>query len=93
MPEETIRVLVVEDNEEHAEMLSRMLLGSDGPVFEVTVCDTMAPCVPLSRHWTMQLFDIVLLDLFLPDCDGFESFLQRIHGRAPDLADHCAHRP
>ena len=35
MEGDPIKVLLVEDNEEHAELMNQLLLGSDNPAFEV----------------------------------------------------------
>ena len=45
MAEETIKVLLVEDNAEHAQLLKRLLLESDDPVFEVAQYAALRPAL------------------------------------------------
>jgi signal transduction histidine kinase len=81
MPEQIIKVLLVEDNEEHAELLRRLLVESNEPIFEViTVARLDEALDTLGRPGTQ----LVLLDLSLPDSEAFETFL-RVQNRVPDL--------
>jgi signal transduction histidine kinase len=81
MAEENIQVLLVEDNEEHAQLLEQLLLESNDPLFEVTKFTALRPALDaLDVSW----FNLVLLDLSLPDSDGLDTFL-RMQNRAPDL--------
>lgn len=82
MSEESIQVLLVEDNEEHADLLQRLLLESNNPIFVVRQFSTLGPALDALRK---PGFDLVLLDLSLPDSDGIETFL-RVQERAPDVA-------
>jgi signal transduction histidine kinase len=82
MESETIQVLLVEDNEEHADLLQRLLVDSNEPVFEVAHYSALRPALDaldIPGH------NVVLLDLSLPDSDGLNTFL-RMQERAPDLA-------
>ena len=81
MDEQNIRVLLVEDNEEHAQLLRRLLVEADDPIFEVTHFTALRPALDALD---MPGFDLVLLDLSLPDSDGIDTFL-RMQDRAPDL--------
>ena len=81
MPEQNIQVLLVEDNEEHVQLLRRLLLESDNPVFEVTQFSALRPALDAL---VMPGFSLVLLDLSLPDSAGLETFM-RMKERAPDL--------
>jgi signal transduction histidine kinase len=76
-----IQVLLVEDNQEHAELMRELLLKSDNPVFEVVHHVTLRNALDALD---LQTFSIVLLDLSLPDSDGLNTFL-RMEARAPDL--------
>jgi CheY-like chemotaxis protein len=68
-------VLVVDDNEDAAEMLSA-LLGSVGHRVE-TACDGPSALRRLDRAWP----DIAILDIGLPGMDGYE-----LAGRIRQLA-------
>lgn len=74
--EEIIRILLVEDNPADADLVKEIL--SEGH-FAITHVETLASLVQALEKRT---FDLVLLDLFLPDCQG----LQAVHktlGLAP----------
>jgi len=71
------RVLVVDDNRDAAEALA-LLLGALG--HEVKVLNDGAEAIALSTHWQP---DLMLLDIGLPDIDGFE-VARRLRGM-PDL--------
>jgi signal transduction histidine kinase len=81
MPNENIRVLLVEDNAEQARLLERMLVESDDPVFEVSQYSALRPALDALD---LTGIHIVLLDLWLPDSEGLDTFL-RVQHRAPDL--------
>jgi len=80
MTEESIKVLLVEDNEEHADLLLRLLLGSNDPIFQVVLYTALRPALDALD---MPGFDVVLLDLSLPDSEGLETF-QRMQDKAPE---------
>jgi len=82
MADENIHVLLVEDNEEHAQLLERLLVECDNPVFEVTHVAALRPGLDLLE---LPGIHAVLLDLTLPDSEGLETFL-RVQNRAPDVA-------
>jgi signal transduction histidine kinase len=82
MGDENIHVLLVEDNEEHTQLLKRLLLESDNPVFEVTHVASLRPGLDILE---LPGIEVVLLDLILPDSEGLETFL-RVQNRAPDVA-------
>jgi signal transduction histidine kinase len=81
MADENIHVLLIEDSEEQAQLLTQLLLESDNPVFEVTHVATLRPGLDILE---LQGVHIVLLDLTLPDSEGMETFL-RVQNRAPDV--------
>ena len=74
-----IKVLLVEDNTEHAELLERLLGFSEYPTFAVATAASLAAGFEKLRGWEP---DIVLLDLSLPDSDGVETF-RRMNAGAP----------
>lgn len=85
MPPQSIRILIVEDNERHAALMDEQLLGmklADPPCAIQTVrarCGEDA----LERVRREEL-DIVLLDYGLPDYDGLE-LLQEIRAARHEL--------
>ncbi|MGC1442988.1 MAG: response regulator, partial [Burkholderiaceae bacterium] len=66
MSEESKRILMIEDDERLAQML-RAYLKDAG--FHVAVADDGARGL---RHLERQPYDLVLLDLMLPDADGLD---------------------
>lgn len=75
-----LRLLLIEDNASDALLLRRMLGKSPQP-YDVTHCRSMAAAAEcVGREW-----DMVLLDLFLPDSAGLETF-QRCQAAWPDAA-------
>lgn len=76
--ERTHSVLIVEDNADQAETL-RMVLSLQGHHLEIASSGPLA--IELARR---QRPDVVLLDLGLPGCDGFEVArrLRAEHGEA-----------
>jgi DNA-binding response OmpR family regulator len=67
MPENKIRVLLVEDTFSDAQLLERMLSKSKVPAFEVSHVTDLANA---SRALAEGAFEVVLLDLGLPDSIG-----------------------
>ena len=76
-----IKVLLIEDNKEHAELLGRLLGFAEYPKFSITTATTLSSgLAALARSAP----DIVLLDLTLPDSDGANTF-HRTNAAAPTL--------
>ena len=79
-----IKVLHIEDNPGDALLLRELLLGyaqTDAPQFELTCEDRLSSgCAKLSA----VPFDVVLLDLSLPDSSGMETF-KRLHDKFPHV--------
>ena len=74
---QTVRVLLVEDNDHDAEIVQRMLGKYAALNFELErVCDT-TECL---RRLQDTAFDMMLLDYSLPGEDGV-AFLQRLNGK------------
>eukprot|EP00271_Cylindrocystis_brebissonii_P007056 TRINITY_DN2017_c0_g1_i1.p1 TRINITY_DN2017_c0_g1~~TRINITY_DN2017_c0_g1_i1.p1 ORF type:complete len:947 (+),score=148.27 TRINITY_DN2017_c0_g1_i1:746-3586(+) len=64
----TLRVLVVEDNEVNRMVACRMLRHMGLPLYDVA--EDGVKCVEACRK---QRYDIVLMDLHMPEMDGFEA--------------------
>ncbi len=75
-----LRILIVEDAEEQVRFLEELFAVSEA-TFHTQVSGTLADAL---ARLVQQDFDVVLLDLTLPDSDGFETFA-RILQAAPDL--------
>jgi DNA-binding response OmpR family regulator len=77
----TLRVLVVEDEPKVAEALRR---GLEGEAYEVSLAHTVEAAL---RHVDCGAFDVILLDLMLPDGDGLDllSTLRARHVDTPVL--------
>ncbi len=71
MANETIRLLLIEDNPGDVTLIRRMLGASTGPVFEVRHAYTLEGALERLKSETV---DVILLDLGLPDSDGFQTF-------------------
>lgn len=81
MSKKTIKVLLVEDNPADARLVAEMLKEAKGANFHVNNVDRLSAAIEaLSR----EPFDIVLLDLSLPDGIGLETFT-RIHRNYPHI--------
>ena len=76
-----IKVLLVEDSPSDALVVESELTQTDGAHFCVIHIDQLNAALAQLRE---QHFDVVLLDLNLPDSTGFETFL-RLHGEATDV--------
>ena len=75
----TCRVLLVEDIESEAELVTKHLRRVSGWRFIIDHCDRLTPALERARE---GCYDIILLDLNLPDGVGIE-VCQRMHQSAP----------
>src|SRR5258708_11193577 len=77
----TVRALVVEDERKVADALRR---GLQNEAFDVTLAHTVEGAL---REVADEAFDVILLDLMLPDGDGFVllSTLRSRHVETPVL--------
>src|SRR5213594_1114736 len=80
METERIRVLLIEDSLPDAEVV-REMLGVVRKPFEIEVVNRLASAMPVLNEST---FDIVLVDLNLPDSFGLDSFVA-IQNNSPHL--------
>ena len=76
-----IKVLIIEDNDEHAELIRRMLSKAENIYFDTERAGLVSSGVDLLGK---QNFDVILSDLGLPDSKGIESF-ETFHSLYPDI--------
>jgi signal transduction histidine kinase len=81
MRQRTISILLVEDEAEYAELLIDMLNTSSDAQFIPTHVTNLTAAV---QRLAENMYDIVLLDLHLPDSDGDEGFT-RLSQKAPQV--------
>jgi PAS domain S-box-containing protein len=77
-----IKILLVEDNPADADLLAELLEVSGGVQWELVSVEFLHEAI---AHLCKQSFDIVLLDLSLPDSHGLET-LTSLREVAPDTA-------
>lgn len=70
MPNQPIRVLLVEDNPGDARLIRELLCADTNQSFELNIVGTLAEATPT----TLSGCDVVLLDLSLPDSVGLRTF-------------------
>lgn len=75
------RLLIVEDNPNDAQLLKRTLQATFQGSLETEWTETIADA---KRVLATESFDLVLLDLWLPDSDGFET-LRQVQCVKPDV--------
>jgi PAS domain S-box-containing protein len=68
-----IRILMVEDSASDAALLQESLSQASSGQFEITHVQTLAEAV---AHWKQRPWEVMLLDLSLPDSTGQETFLR-----------------
>ncbi len=76
-----IRILLVEDNPVDQLLIEDQLAAADDLENEITQCERLSEAIQLLHD---QTFDIVLLDLNLPDSSGVQTF-QSLHEQAPEV--------
>ncbi len=81
MDERPIRVLLIEDNAGDARLVEIYLSNTRSATYEVTRRDRLETGL---ESLESQVFDIVLLDLTLPDSSGIETF-ERAYDKRPDV--------
>lgn len=82
MNEESIRILLVEDDEDDAFLLERALTKTAPGQFEIVRVGTLESAL---QALAMSPFQVVLSDLSLPDSRGLETF-ERIHEADGEVA-------
>jgi diguanylate cyclase (GGDEF)-like protein len=81
MEEPRYKVLLVEDNEDHATLMAKFLSMVESVSLEVEWVDMLEEAFDRVKN---QHFDIVLLDLNLPDSNGLNTF-KRFYARYPEI--------
>ena len=76
-----ISVLLVEDNPGDARLLREVVREAEGAHIQLTHVDTLGKAL---QRLDAEQFDVVMLDLSLPDADGLET-LVRTHQQAPSV--------
>lgn len=76
-----LRILLVEDNPGDARLVKETVAEADGGRFEIT---HLIRCEEAIKRVREEVFDVVLLDLSLPDSKGLET-VERVSGAAPQL--------
>jgi len=71
MDVQPIKVLVIEDNHSHAQLICESLVGVPGGQFVLTLVVSLQEAL---RVLSAQPLDVVLLDLLLPDSHGLATF-------------------
>jgi len=80
-----IRVLLIEDNPGDARLVKEMLSETQVAEFDLIWVDRLATGL---QRLTEERVDVVLLDLSLPDSQGFQTF-SSVHERAPKCLSFC----
>jgi signal transduction histidine kinase len=83
----TSRVLLIEDNTQDVQLVCSALVDVRdrdlfAPQFAITSAKSLAEALACLAH---QLFDVILLDLSLPDSEDLEDTFTRIHRAAPGI--------
>lgn len=79
--ERPLQILLVEDNPGDARLIREMLSDAPGLHFEMVSVERVSEAL---QQLERQLFDVVLLDLSLPDSQGLDTF-DAVYARAPQL--------
>jgi MinD-like ATPase involved in chromosome partitioning or flagellar assembly/CheY-like chemotaxis protein len=81
MIEQTINVLLVEDNPGDARLIQEMLAETNGSLFRLTRAERLSTAIDAL---TQGGINIILLDLGLPDSEGIETF-RKVHAGFSDI--------
>lgn len=81
MDKGVVNVLLIEDNPVDARLIKEMLSGVNGIPFQLEWAEFLAKGM---ERLAAEKFDVILLDLSLPDSHGFESFAKTLEA-APDI--------
>jgi formate hydrogenlyase transcriptional activator len=81
MKNNSISILLVEDNPVDVAIFGEMLVEANSVQFELTHCDMLSSALALLSK---ESFEIILLDLSLPDGKGLDTVV-RTHAAVPNL--------
>jgi CheY-like chemotaxis protein len=81
MSDRVFRILLVEDSASDAELIRSMLPGSEHAAWEIETASAVRDAIPLLRKIA---FDVVILDLHLPDSRGLKT-VSSVHTAAPEV--------
>lgn len=81
MSTKSLRLLLVEDNPDDADLLGETLADARTGPFELTHVERVSEAI---RRLECEPFDVVLLDLCLPDSQRVDTFV-KVHQRAPEV--------
>ncbi|MFC2092551.1 response regulator [Bacteroidota bacterium] len=81
MVDKAVNILLVEDNPRDIRLIVEMLSNNNKEKFNVICTNTLEGAV---KSLSVKNFDIVILDLNLPDSIGFETF-EKFHERFPEI--------
>ena len=76
-----MKILLVEDNPGDARLLQEMLREADAAHYHLTFAERLSEAL---QRLSEDTFDVILLDLALPDSHGIETF-NEIHAQAPSV--------
>lgn len=81
MTEQYINILLIEDNPGDVRLLQELLKEVTSVQFQLEQADRLSQGV---QRLSQQQFDVILLDLTLPDSQALDSFV-RLHDHAPEM--------
>jgi len=81
MPTKPIRILLVEDNPGDARLIKETLSDAAANQFELACTERLDLAL---EHVAQHEYDVILLDLTLPDSSGLHTF-ERMHAQAPTV--------
>lgn len=87
MGEEKIRVLLIEDSPELANLMKKVIESSDVAEFKVDACHSIQDA---TYAWSFShvLYDAVVLDLMLPDSSGVDTYRKIREAAGRDMPIH-----
>lgn len=81
MNDRPMKMLLIEDNPGDTRLIREMLTEVRNANFDLECVDRLSAGLEVLAA---REIDVVLLDLFLPDCEGLETF-SKAHSQAPDV--------